>query len=365
MRGWGGGRLERIREGGCADVPGYMGGQHVAEFSGGQTYFVHGDHLGSTRTVTDYAGNVSDALDYLPYGEQIAGDTFTTHKFTGKERDSESGNDYFLARYYGSDMGRFLSPDPMGGHFLNPQSLNRYAYVHDNPLSLVDPFGLDCVYTDEIDNGIRVTVERGDCSNEDGTFVNGAIDTTSLNLTQADDGYSLHFGYSSYDAGDYTLSGFALPDFSPMSSMDGGFGFGSPQYAAALVSNVYQNTRAVTNPVNIAGFYAASATVGAAGLAAATQGPQLVTSLLEYGPQALTKLGGFGTAAYQLAQQGFLNPKTWGNISDYIQGYTPGPTPSTLWGYAGRATFALQKNWSQVSQSFRNVYRDVMGSVPH
>jgi RHS repeat-associated protein len=122
----------------------YMGGQHAAEFSGGQTYFVHGDHLGSTRTVTDYAGNVSDALDYLPYGEQIAGDAFTTHKFTGKERDSETGNDYFGARYNSSSIGRFISPDPLlnSGHPSNPQTWNRYSYALNNPLSIIDPTGL-------------------------------------------------------------------------------------------------------------------------------------------------------------------------------------------------------------------------------
>jgi len=54
---------------------------------------------------------VTDALDYLPYGEQIAGGTFTTHKFTGYERDAESGLDYAAARYYSSSLGRFMSVD--------------------------------------------------------------------------------------------------------------------------------------------------------------------------------------------------------------------------------------------------------------
>ena len=70
-------------------------------------------------------------------------------KFTGKERDTESGNDYFLARYYSSNMGgRFLTPDwsknPQGvpyANYANPQTLNLYAYVGDNPLSLADADG--------------------------------------------------------------------------------------------------------------------------------------------------------------------------------------------------------------------------------
>jgi RHS repeat-associated protein len=64
--------------------------------------------------------------------------------FTGKERDTESGNDYFGARYYASSMGRFMSPDPMlnSGRPDNPQSWNRYAYVKNNPLGRIDPTGL-------------------------------------------------------------------------------------------------------------------------------------------------------------------------------------------------------------------------------
>jgi RHS repeat-associated protein len=64
-------------------------------------------------------------------------------RYTGKERDAESGNDYFGARYYGSSMGRFMSPDPLGGHLENPQSLNKYAYALNNPLTNTDPTGLD------------------------------------------------------------------------------------------------------------------------------------------------------------------------------------------------------------------------------
>ena len=73
------------------------------------------------------------------------------YKFTGKERDAESGNDYFGARYYGSSMGRFMSPDwsakiePVPYSKLdNPQSLNLYSYTLNNPLSNVDTDGHAC-----------------------------------------------------------------------------------------------------------------------------------------------------------------------------------------------------------------------------
>jgi len=66
-------------------------------------------------------------------------------KFTGQERDSETGLDYFQARYFGGALGRFTSPDPTnaGADLANPQSWNGYAYVMNNPLNSIDPFGLD------------------------------------------------------------------------------------------------------------------------------------------------------------------------------------------------------------------------------
>ncbi len=71
-------------------------------------------------------------------------------RYTGKERDTESGLDYFGARYYASTMGRFMSPDPSGLAFAdptNPQSLNLYSYALNNPLKMVDPSGLTaCFY---------------------------------------------------------------------------------------------------------------------------------------------------------------------------------------------------------------------------
>jgi len=72
---------------------------------------------------------------------------FVPSLFTGKERDAESGNDYFGARYYASSMGRWLSPDPINltnARLMNPaNTLNKYAYGANNPLKYVDPDGKD------------------------------------------------------------------------------------------------------------------------------------------------------------------------------------------------------------------------------
>ncbi len=73
----------------------------------------------------------------------LANATFNVRtQFPGKERDAETGLDYFGARYLSSAQGRFTSPDPIGGRLANPQSLNKYAYVLNNPLKFIDPTGM-------------------------------------------------------------------------------------------------------------------------------------------------------------------------------------------------------------------------------
>jgi RHS repeat-associated protein len=138
------------------------GGQLIAEYTsgtppGGGTSYLTSDHLGSTRVVTDSTGGVKARYDYLPYGEEVGSDhgsrssvtgyessDKTRQKFTQKERDNESGLDYFLARYYSSAQGRFTSPDPLlsSGTINDPRTWNRYSYTLNNPLKYVDPFGL-------------------------------------------------------------------------------------------------------------------------------------------------------------------------------------------------------------------------------
>jgi RHS repeat-associated protein len=102
------------------------------------------------RATTDAYGVAQGTCTGLPYGDGVtcSGDIPDNHHFTGKERDAESGNDYFGARYYASTMGRFMSPDwsakvePVPYSKLdNPQTLNLYAYVGNNPLSRTDPTG--------------------------------------------------------------------------------------------------------------------------------------------------------------------------------------------------------------------------------
>jgi RHS repeat-associated protein len=128
------------------------------------TCYLSTDHLGSIRMVTSQSGTIVARHDYMPFGEEIpagyAGRPTTigssaspwnaadgvSQRFTGKERDAESGLDYFGARYMSSSMGRFMSPDPLMAtpeRLLDPQEWNMYGYARNNPLSITDPTGLD------------------------------------------------------------------------------------------------------------------------------------------------------------------------------------------------------------------------------
>ena len=116
------------------------------------TTFYHGDQIGSARLMTASGGWPVWSDTFYPFGQETSATSAINHyKFTGKERDTESGNDYFGARYYASSMGRFMSPDPSQLTYAdqtNPQSLNLYSYVRNNPLINTDPTGMECVWDD-------------------------------------------------------------------------------------------------------------------------------------------------------------------------------------------------------------------------
>jgi RHS repeat-associated protein len=130
----------------------YLQSQTVAIYPEVNTQYYHGDHLGSSRMMTTADGWPIWQATYLPYGEEYDKQITTNHyQFTGKERDIETGLDYFGARYYGSSMGRFLSPDPIAGTLANPQSLNKYAYVLNSPLIATDPTGMTVNWINDAD----------------------------------------------------------------------------------------------------------------------------------------------------------------------------------------------------------------------
>lgn len=147
------------------------------------------DHLGTARVVANASGSVLDDSDFYPFGGEriVSSSSGNRYKFTGKERDFESGLDNFEARYNSSSLGRFMSPDPenVGASLGAPQSWNAYSYVLNNPLNSVDPTGLDCIYVDN-NTGKQTGFNRGDCDNSteekanSGYYVDGAVNRSSI-----------------------------------------------------------------------------------------------------------------------------------------------------------------------------------------
>jgi RHS repeat-associated protein len=110
----------------------------------GNVFYYFEEPAGRTRTVTNATGVACNEADYYLFGgEQTHGNTCNqNYHFAGMYRDSETGNDATQFRMYESNLGRWMSPDPVAGDVTNPQSLNRYTYVLNNPVNLIDPLGL-------------------------------------------------------------------------------------------------------------------------------------------------------------------------------------------------------------------------------
>jgi RHS repeat-associated protein len=143
----------------------FFGGKRIARRdSGGAVSYFFADHLGTSRVVTNATGGAPEESDYYPFGdERVVTDALPdqNYKFTGKERDTESGLDFFIARHYASNLGRFLQPDEFTGgpvdafsssdplppgplpyaDITNPQSLNKYTYTWNNPQRYTDANG--------------------------------------------------------------------------------------------------------------------------------------------------------------------------------------------------------------------------------
>ena len=119
----------------------------LAAYQGGTLYFEHQDRLGTERLLTDGQGNTAGSYSSMPFGDTFTenGTDLDPYHFAGLEHDYESGLDHAKYREYSSAGGQWMSPDLYQGSydFADPQSFDRYSYVGNNPLSLVDPTGQD------------------------------------------------------------------------------------------------------------------------------------------------------------------------------------------------------------------------------
>src|SRR5262249_45397875 len=130
----------------------FFDGERVArkDFPSNAVSYYFSDHLKTTDIVTDAQGNIKNESDFYSWGGElpfVANDS-NHYKLNSKERDFETGLDYFGARYYSNGLGRFITPDwskapvPVPYADLNdPQSLNQYTYVRDIPTTRFDADG--------------------------------------------------------------------------------------------------------------------------------------------------------------------------------------------------------------------------------
>ena len=131
-------------------------------------YYYHPDHLGSATWITNSSRVPVEFIHYMPFGElwynQQASAYNERFKFTGKERDAETGYDYFGARYYSSALPMWLSVDPLSDDYPN---ITPYAYCSWNPVKYVDPTGEWIAVTSNDDTGTSYTVVGGSVDVED------------------------------------------------------------------------------------------------------------------------------------------------------------------------------------------------------
>jgi RHS repeat-associated protein len=223
-------------------------------------HFYFDDSLGTRRAQTDYAGVIEQSCASLPYGNaETCSLTPTEHLFTGKERDSESGNDYFGARYYASSMGRFMSPDSLLGSPDNPQSWNLYSYVQNNPVKNTDPDGHDVSVCSTDSNGNQnctapISNQQYQTASQ-ATNAQGILNVPSLNTVGMN-------GSANITDSNGNVVGTAT--YVPDSGLDY-YAPGNPQaYAQLSAANTVVNTAAAVTAVAYGGVAAAMTVPGAA-----------------------------------------------------------------------------------------------------
>jgi RHS repeat-associated protein len=113
----------------------------IAQQQTERLYYVH-DGVGSVRQLLDSTGQLATNYAYDPFGVPlVGGEVYNPYQYTGEAWDPEVELLYLRARYYQPEVGRFVTKDPWLGDVWRPETLNRYQYVTNNPISRVDPTG--------------------------------------------------------------------------------------------------------------------------------------------------------------------------------------------------------------------------------
>jgi RHS repeat-associated protein len=197
------------------------------------TYNFLTDALGSTVALTDSTGNSQTQYSYDPYGGQSASGAYSTNSFTYTGRETDGlGIDYYRARYYNPQIGRFLSEDPLG--FAGGDT-NLYAYVGGDPSDAIDPLGLSSL----VYNGSTATITLYSGNNFDGTilaqgvaynFVASGYSTFPYGIYQAGPWHQYNAGDPDSPYGPYGNLTFNVPGHTGMSVHSGRNNLGGPTY---------------------------------------------------------------------------------------------------------------------------------------
>jgi RHS repeat-associated protein len=229
------------------------GGAAAEYLSWGLSHYRHADWLGSLRLESSTAHAILDDNAYAPFGEPYSQTGNGEISFTGQNKDTLWLQYDFLARQYDPKQGRWVSPDPVGaslGDPTNPQSLNLYAYVLNNPLSSTDPLGLFCVWDDGSfdSNGDPDTGSQSVCEGVGGTWFNGSPSDWDPNASDWSGQASLEFAGWAQGINP-TVGDFGDPSGTPDVEVEASFPFLNT-ISSALPGQVSPNSPAGNCPVS-------------------------------------------------------------------------------------------------------------------
>jgi RHS repeat-associated protein len=323
----------------------------VLSFGGGWQAVQMADWLGTIRAVASDPGNDIQTGAHAPFGEEYS---FTAQYprpsiFTGQEDDGNANPTiyYFQERPYPSSQGRWLSPDPAGSSSVdptNPQSWNRYAYVLNNPLSNVDPDGLDCVYLNDAGNGVFSIDHNSnpeECSGPDangnpngGYWVPGTVANSSW-VTNIDQNNNQIGAYSQFDNGTLGWTGSTNQE-------GGGWGTVGIDVATTPIPLTYDQAAmvAIANVFNnsfpTACTYSLSARASVAGFGFGINDTQSGTSM-SWGPTATLSNNLRITVGMSSKGVGAPDPASTIRIGPAAGGLALNPTNGQIGAYAGKS----------------------------
>ena len=290
-------------------------------------YYFLKDHLGDIKIVLNSSGGVDSYNDFYPYGKQMPGRNQTgsadgRYKYTTKERDVETGLDYFGARYYdqrfavaNSWRGQWLSVDPMADLH---GDYSPYAYVLNNPISIIDPFGLDSMLAYNKDHELVEIQHTSEGSQ------------TSTPQDQGQTNYYVLLDYSRVeDPGTILLSGAPQADGSSWLAVQHQAALEAKAETKAFYGSIFQGTAYGADMVSQASNYAI--------LFAAPLGPEAVGS-----PEALGYTADLVSLGAKAAGSGLIYGN-WSPVRDQLL--------KTAINAATLRTFAVAEADAQLAQN--------------